>query len=45
MDETVVHTPGVTQASECLCLISADAPMRLTGFAARFIQTVTGTLY
>jgi putative transcriptional regulator len=44
-DEGIMHTPGVTQDAECLCLISADAPMRLTGFAARFIQTVTGTLY
>lgn len=44
-DEGITHTPGVTQDAECLCLISADAPMRLTGFAARFIQTVTGTLY
>jgi putative transcriptional regulator len=44
-DEAIIHTPGVTQEAECLCLISADAPMRLTGFAARLIQTVTGTLY
>lgn len=44
-DETVTHTPGVTGEAECLCLISADAPMRLTGMPARIIQSLTGTLY
>ena len=44
-DETVTHNPTVTAEAECLCLISADAPMRLSGLAARFLQTVTGTLY
>jgi putative transcriptional regulator len=44
-DEVVTHTPAVTQESECLCLISADAPMRLTGLSARIIQSLTGTLY
>jgi putative transcriptional regulator len=44
-DETVTHTPGVTGRAECLCLISADAPMRLTGLPARIIQSLTGTLY
>ncbi|MEO7053376.1 MAG: ChrR family anti-sigma-E factor [Rhizomicrobium sp.] len=44
-DEAVTHTPGVTQDAECLCLISADAPMRLTGLPARIIQSLTGTLY
>jgi putative transcriptional regulator len=44
-DETVTHTPGVTGEAECLCLISADAPMRLTGLPARIIQSLTGTLY
>jgi putative transcriptional regulator len=44
-DETVTHNPTVTMEAECLCLISADAPMRLSGLAARFLQTATGTLY
>jgi len=44
-DETITHTPGVTGDAECLCLISADAPMRLTGLPARVIQSLTGTLY
>jgi putative transcriptional regulator len=44
-DEAVTHTPAVTEESECLCLISADGPMRLTGLAARIIQGLTGTLY
>lgn len=44
-DDTVTHTPAVTGESDCLCLISADAPMRLTGLPARIIQAVTGTLY
>lgn len=44
-DEAVTHTPAVTEESECLCLISADGPMRLTGMAARIIQGLTGTLY
>jgi putative transcriptional regulator len=44
-DEAVTHNPTVTMDAECLCLISADAPMRLSGLAARVLQTVTGTLY
>ena len=44
-DDVIMHRPGVTEDAECLCLISADAPMRLTGLAARIVQTVTGTLY
>lgn len=44
-DETVTHNPTVTAEAECLCLISADAPMRLSGLAARLLQTMTGTLY
>ena len=44
-DEAIIHSPAVTEESECLCLISADGPMRLTGLAARIIQGLTGTLY
>jgi putative transcriptional regulator len=44
-DESVTHNPAVTAEAECLCLISADAPMRLSGLAARLLQAVTGTLY
>jgi putative transcriptional regulator len=39
------HAPTVTGDGECLCLISADAPMRLKSFPARLIQAITGTLY
>jgi putative transcriptional regulator len=44
-DENVEHAPAVTSDSECLCLISADAPMQLLGLPARLIQTLTGKLY
>ena len=44
-DERVTHNPTVTMEAECLCLISADGPMLLSGLAARVLQTVTGTLY
>ena len=44
-DDTILHTPTVTSDAECLCLISTDAPMRLTGWPARLIQGLTGTLY
>ncbi|HEY4075989.1 MAG TPA: ChrR family anti-sigma-E factor [Rhizomicrobium sp.] len=44
-DDTILHTPTVTPDGECLCLISTDAPMRLTGWPARVIQSLTGTLY
>ena len=37
--------PAVTAQSECLCVISADAPMQLHGHIARLIQAVTGRLY
>jgi putative transcriptional regulator len=44
-DDAIVHAPAVTADSDCLCLASADAPMRLVGLPARVIQTMTGTLY
>lgn len=44
-DETVHHAPSVTQDSECLCLISSDAPMLLEGLSARVIQTLAGRRY
>jgi predicted ChrR family anti-sigma factor len=44
-DEAITHSPNVTEDVECLCLISADAPMRLKGLPARIIQSLTGTLY
>ncbi|MDE1938253.1 MAG: ChrR family anti-sigma-E factor [Alphaproteobacteria bacterium] len=44
-DESVEHAPAVMSDSECLCLISADAPMQLLGLPARIIQTMTGSLY
>jgi putative transcriptional regulator len=44
-DETVTHNPTVTAQADCLCLISADGPMRLSGLAARVIQALTGNRY
>ena len=44
-DDTITHAPAVTAEDACLCLISADAPMRLKGQPARFIQALAGTLY
>ncbi len=44
-DDAILHSPTVTDESDCLCLISADAPMRLTNPIARVIQTLTGSFY
>jgi putative transcriptional regulator len=44
-DDSLSHAPAVTAKSECLCVISADAPMQLHGRIARMIQAVTGNLY
>jgi putative transcriptional regulator len=44
-DGAILHSPTATDESDCLCLISADAPMRLTNPIARAIQTVTGRFY
>lgn len=44
-DDSLSHAPAVTAQSECLCVISADAPMQLHGLIARMIQAVTGSLY
>jgi putative transcriptional regulator len=45
MGESDCHAPAVTAGMECLCLISADGPMRLTGLSARLIQNLAGNLY
>ncbi len=44
-DDSLSHAPAVTAQSECLCVISADAPMHLQGRLARMIQALTGSLY
>jgi putative transcriptional regulator len=44
-DDALSHTPAVTGASECLCLISAEAPMRLKSLPARILQAMTGSHY
>jgi len=44
-DDSLSHAPAVTGKSECLCLISAEAPMRLKSFPARILQAVTGSQY
>jgi putative transcriptional regulator len=44
-DESVMHSPAVTSETDCLCLSSADAPMRLMGLPARIIQVLAGRHY
>ena len=44
-DEEVLHAPAVTDASECLCLINSDGPMRLEGVSAKIIQALAGSRY
>ncbi|HEY0299793.1 MAG TPA: ChrR family anti-sigma-E factor [Rhizomicrobium sp.] len=44
-DDDILHAPTVTGDMDCLCLISAEAPMRLTNPIARAIQVLTGTFY
>jgi putative transcriptional regulator len=44
-DDSLSHAPAVTAQSECLCVISADAPMQLHGRIARVIQALAGKLY
>jgi putative transcriptional regulator len=45
VDDAVTHSPAVTGDQDCLCLISADAPMRLSNPIARAIQVLTGRFY
>jgi putative transcriptional regulator len=44
-DDSHTHSPTVTDDGECLCLISAEAPMRLTSFPARILQAMIGHHY
>lgn len=44
-NDALSHAPAVTGDSECLCLISAEAPMRLKSFPARILQAITGSQY
>ncbi len=44
-DSAVLHSPTATKDSGCLCLISSEAPMQLTGTTARILQSLLGTLY
>lgn len=44
-DGLASHSPAVTRDRECLCLISSEAPMQLSGLPARLLQRLTGTLY
>ena len=44
-DDALSHAPAVTGDGECLCLISAEAPMRLKSFPARILQAMTGSQY
>ncbi len=44
-DSAILHSPTATKDSGCLCLISSEAPMQLTGTTARILQSLLGTLY
>jgi putative transcriptional regulator len=44
-DSQVLHAPTATRDSGCLCLISSESPMQLTGTTARILQSLLGTLY
>jgi putative transcriptional regulator len=44
-DGTLVHAPTVVAGSDCLCLISSDAPMLLNTRSARTIQALFGRIY
>lgn len=44
-DQSTVHTQMVAESGDCLCLISADAPIRMVSALARAIQTLAGTVY
>jgi putative transcriptional regulator len=44
-DDALCHTPAATAEGDCLCLISAEAPMRLTSLPARLVQAMTGNRY
>jgi putative transcriptional regulator len=44
-DEDVSHAPAVTAESDCLCVISADAPMSPHGRVARLVQALAGNRY
>jgi putative transcriptional regulator len=44
-DDALSHAPAVTGDGDCLCLISAEAPMRLKSFPARILQAMTGSQY
>jgi putative transcriptional regulator len=44
-DGALSHAPAVTDDGDCLCLISAEAAMRLVSLPARILQAVTGAHY
>lgn len=44
-DSALDHAPTVSSEYECLCLISADAPLRLRGVPAQLLQAMIGKLY
>lgn len=38
LDESMEHSPVVTQDGPCICLIATEAPTRMKGFFARMLQ-------
>ena len=41
-DETIEHKPRVTREGDCVCLISADGPLRPRSWQARLLQPLVG---
>lgn len=44
-DDALSHAPTVIGDGQCLCLISAEAPMQLKSLSARIVQAMTGSHY
>jgi putative transcriptional regulator len=42
---SAVHAQTVAESGDCLCLTSAEAPMRMVSALARAVQTLAGTIY
>lgn len=42
LDDQVEHQPLVDSATDCICLIATDAPLKFTTLLGRLVQPVTG---
>jgi len=43
-DTSILHSP-MAEGGSCLCVISSEKPMQLTGRSARILQSLFGSLY